>query len=159
MNLSDLKKLIKVFETSEVAELELEQDGSRVLLKKAGAGGAPAVFSAPQAIHPHLQGTAIAETSLHHVGGDAKVETPNPHYKEIMSPMVGTFYRAGSPTADPFVEAGDTVRKGQVLCIIEAMKLMNEIESEIEGKIVRIFPENGAPVEFGEPLFEIDPGA
>jgi acetyl-CoA carboxylase biotin carboxyl carrier protein len=76
---------------------------------------------------------------------------------EVKSPMVGTFYRAPAPGADPFVKVGDTVRKGQTLCIIEAMKLMNEIESEVDGVILDIFPENAQPVEYGERLFLVEP--
>jgi acetyl-CoA carboxylase biotin carboxyl carrier protein len=156
MNLSDLKKMIRLFESTQLTELEFDQEGTRVVLKQ-GAGSAPApVYHMP---HPHMSAPAIAETTFHHVGGDANEEKANPKYKIITAPMVGTFYRTPSPTSPPFVDAGGSVRKGQVLCIIEAMKLMNEIESEIDGKIVRIFPENGKPVEFGEPLFEIDPGA
>ncbi|MBF0170615.1 MAG: acetyl-CoA carboxylase biotin carboxyl carrier protein [Nitrospinae bacterium] len=156
MKLSDLEKLVALFETSGITEMEVEQEGSRVVLKKGAPVVAPPLVYAP-APHQHISAPAIAETSLHHVGGDARENVPNPNYKVILSPMVGTFYRSGSPTANPFVETGGAIRKGQVLCIIEAMKLMNEIESEIDGKIVRIFPENGSPVEFGEPLFEIDP--
>jgi acetyl-CoA carboxylase biotin carboxyl carrier protein len=95
----------------------------------------------------------------------ASVERPGAHTAEIESasgvtieaPMVGTFYRASSPTADPYVSEGDLVKEGQILCIIEAMKLMNEIESKVAGRVVKIFVENAHPVEFGQPLFLIDP--
>ncbi len=148
MDISELKKLLKLFENSKVSELELEQDGSRVLLKK---GGAPNASSPPPvaatAVAPSPQPLTLLEPvadSKNHIA---------------VSPMVGTFYRTPSPTSPPFVEEGDHINKGQALCIIEAMKLMNEIESEVSGKIVRIFPENGKPVEFGEKLFEIETGS
>lgn len=150
MNISELKKLIKLFENSKISELELDQEGSRIVLKK-GSG-----YSSPAApAHTHVVAPSIAETALPGVGMD-HAETRS-KYRVITSPMVGTFYRSPSPTAPPFVEEGNSVQKGHVICIIEAMKLMNEIESEISGKVVKIFPENGKPVEFGEPLFEIDP--
>ncbi|MGK7346758.1 MAG: acetyl-CoA carboxylase biotin carboxyl carrier protein [Candidatus Nitrospinota bacterium M3_3B_026] len=146
MNLSELKKLVKLFENSEMSELELEQEGWRVRLKKGEnihfvPQAQPAPPPAAREPEPAMEAKAEAEPSGH----------------VIKSPMVGTFYRAPSPTSPPFVDEGDTVRKGDVLCIIEAMKLMNEIESDISGKVVRIFPENGKPVEFGEPLFEVEP--
>ncbi len=144
MNLSELKKLIRLFENSEITDLELEQDGARVRMKKRKV----------------VQVSSVSN----HEPVAKKIEQPQPKSKEaepastgyiIKAPMVGSFYRSSTPTNPPFVEEGDLVRKGQVLCIIEAMKLMNEIESDANGKIVKIFSENGKPVEFGEPLFEI----
>ncbi len=144
MNLSELKKLIRLFENSEITDLELEQDGARVRMKKRKV----------------VQVSSVSN----HEPVAKKIEQPQPKPKEaepastgyvIKAPMVGSFYRSSTPTNPPFVEEGDLVRKGQVLCIIEAMKLMNEIESDANGKIVKIFSENGKPVEFGEPLFEI----
>ncbi len=159
MNIGDLKKLIRLFESSSVSELSLEQDGSKVVLKKGGdftpaAAVQPATPVSP-APNPHVVGPSLAESALPGVG-NTPVATQS-KYRVIASPMVGTFYRTSSPTSQPYTDEGKTVRKGDVLCIIEAMKLMNEIESEVGGKIIRIFPENGKPVEYGEPLFEIDP--
>jgi acetyl-CoA carboxylase biotin carboxyl carrier protein len=88
---------------------------------------------------------------------EASRETPRPELVTIEAPMVGTFYRAPSPEAAPFVREGDPVKRGQVLCIIEAMKLMNEIESKAAGRVVRVLAENGQPVEYGQPLFLIEP--
>ena len=156
MNLSELKKLIKLFENSKISELELDQDGSKVVLKKDGGLPAPLPLApAPTPIHTHVVAPSIAESALPGVGEDH--EEGGSKYRVIAAPMVGTFYRSPSPTAPPFLEEGDSVQKGQVLCIIEAMKLMNEIDSEITGKIIKIFPESGTPVEFGEPLFEVEP--
>lgn len=143
MDISELKKLIRLFENSKITELEIEQKNARVRLKK-GRGQKPAQESAPpvEPVAPVQADTALPEkVSDHHV---------------IAAPMVGAFFRAPSPGSPSFVEEGDTVRKGQVLCVIEAMKLMNEIESEVAGKIAKIYPENGKPVEFGEKLFDIE---
>jgi acetyl-CoA carboxylase biotin carboxyl carrier protein len=158
MNLTELKKLIRIFETSKISELEIERDGSRVAMKKpsAASGATTYVTSNPTPHHPHVSGPAVAESALPGVGSDHTPEERS-RLKVITSPMVGTFYRSSSPTTPPFVEVGKTVKVGDVVCIIEAMKLMNEIEADVAGKIVKVFPENSQPVEFGEPLFEIDP--
>ncbi len=157
MNLSDIKKLIKLFENSDVSELEVEQEGLRVQMRKGGADNSPQQISTIISPHPSAQITDAQNTAA---TSDQPVQTPetgSPKGYIIKSPMVGSFFRSPSPTAPPYVEEGDLVRSGHVLCIIEAMKLMNEIESDVEGKIVKIFPENGKPVEYDEPLFEIEP--
>ncbi|VAX16494.1 Biotin carboxyl carrier protein of acetyl-CoA carboxylase [hydrothermal vent metagenome] len=146
MDLSELKKLIRLFENSEVNELELERDGVKVRLKKEEGPKVPYRPLPESELAPVVPVPAPVE--------DVTASAAGSHV--IKAPMVGTFYRSSSPTARPFVEEGDIVRKGQALCIIEAMKLMNEIESEVNGKIIKVFPESGKPVEFGEPLFEID---
>ena len=151
MNFSEIKKLIRLFEGSEVTELEVEQEGIRVLMKK----NSPSI---------PLQNQIPISTEIVHTQSPEVVLRPA-HQKPdrsglsniLESPMVGTFYRASSPTTPSYVEVGDMVKPGQILCIVEAMKLMNEIESEVTGKVSKIFPESGKPVEFGEPLFEIDP--
>jgi acetyl-CoA carboxylase biotin carboxyl carrier protein len=148
MDLAELKKLIRLFEDSKISELELEREGSRVRLSK-DSPYAPAPYPA----HPPVVGGLAA----HHAAPApvASAQAPVSANHIILSPMVGTFYRSAAPTTPSFVEEGDVIRKGQTLCIIEAMKLMNEIESEVAGKIVKIFPESGKPVEYNEPLFEI----
>ncbi len=146
MDLPELKKLIRLFENSEINELELERDGVKVRLKK--EEGPQVAYRALPA--PELEPVAPAAVPVE----ESVASAVGLHVTK--APMVGTFYRSSSPTARPFVEEGDLVRKGQALCIIEAMKLMNEIESEVNGKIVKVFSESGKPVEFGEPLFEID---
>ncbi|MFW2331980.1 MAG: acetyl-CoA carboxylase biotin carboxyl carrier protein [Nitrospinota bacterium] len=161
MNLSELKKLVKIFESSLLSKLEFEQEGTKIVLQKdlrtmsSDHEAPPSWAEIPLATSPNPIGApAIAETAFQHVTEDEK---PNSKNKIITSPMVGTFYKASSPTALPFVSEGTVIHPGKTLCIIEAMKLMNEIESEIKGEVIKIFPENGDPVEFGEPLFEILP--
>ena len=151
MNLKELKELISLMEEHQLAEIELEREGMKVRLRKMGAGsesGGPVVME------------RVLPGSLP-VGGGGPVPVPEPPTKpaglEIKSPMVGTFYRAPAPEAPPFVESGQEIEPGQVLCIIEAMKLMNEIKAEVKGRIVQVLVENGQPVEFGQPLFLVEP--
>jgi acetyl-CoA carboxylase biotin carboxyl carrier protein len=148
MDLAELKKLIRLFEDSKISELELEREGSRVRLSK-DSPYAPA----PYPVHHPVAASMAAHHSAPAPAQAAQAPVSANHI--ILSPMVGTFYRSAAPTTPSFVEEGDIIRKGQTLCIIEAMKLMNEIESEVAGKIVKIFPESGKPVEYNEPLFEI----
>ena len=143
MDLRKLKKLIDLVEASGISELELTEGEEKVKISRNIGGLQP-----PQLIQSQPQSIQIEE----------KKETEIPQSIDgdtINSPMVGSFYRAASPDSAPFVEVGSTVKKGEVLCIIEAMKLLNEIESEHDGIIKKILVENGQPVEFGEPLFII----
>lgn len=142
MEFENLKELIGLLKDTDITELQVEKDGVKVKIKR------DKFFS-----HLEVQPHAIVEKKEHRkeeADTDGRLMT-------VTSPIVGTFYRSPSPDTPHFVEAGTKVKKGQVLCIIEAMKLMNEIESEIDGVIVRILVENGHPVEYGEPLFMIDP--
>ncbi|MBN3040648.1 MAG: acetyl-CoA carboxylase biotin carboxyl carrier protein [Candidatus Omnitrophica bacterium] len=141
MDLEKLNKFIKFMDDNNLAELEIEEEGKRIKLKKA---------LGQQPVLP-LQGfnQPVPESK------DA--ETVKTSSIEIHSPMVGTFYRAPSPGAKPYVEIGDVIKPGDVVCIIEAMKLMNEIKAEVGGKILQIPIENGEPVEFGQILFTIEP--
>lgn len=151
MDLNLIKKLIKILETSEVTDLEVEENGVRVkLAKKVRVTQAVTV---PQAgFSPQLtQSATVAVTKT----DDKKAIEENAGLHEIKSPIVGTFYRAPAPDADSYVQVGDTISTGSVLCIVEAMKLMNEIESDVSGKIVKILVENGKPVEYNQPLFLI----
>lgn len=151
MNLKELKELIDLIQNSEVVELELEKAGVRVRIKKQSrpVAASPLPEGGPPAAPP-IQETVTARS--HH--------PPATHEREgvltMTSPVVGTFYRAPAPQTDSYVEIGSIVKKGQILCVIEAMKLMNEIESESDGKIVEILVDNAQPVEYGEPLFRID---
>jgi acetyl-CoA carboxylase biotin carboxyl carrier protein len=143
MELEDLKGLIELLKETDITELVVEKDGTKVKIKR------EKIFSSveiPSHKSPTLQDTIIRET-----------EDENQRLITITSPIVGTFYRSPSPDAPSFVEVGLRVKKGQVLCIIEAMKLMNEIESEADGIVVKALVENGQPVEYGEPLFLIEP--
>jgi len=146
VDLSDLKEILRILEEQDITEFELEQDGVklRVCRKSAHApasAGAPAAAPAPLA-------TAAAEAPAADVEADGTV---------VRSPIVGTFYRSPDPNSPPFVSVGDRVKVGQVLCIIEAMKLMNEIEAEFAGEVVKIHVENGQPVQYGDALFTVRP--
>jgi acetyl-CoA carboxylase biotin carboxyl carrier protein len=152
MDLRKLKKLIDLVEESGIAELELTEGEEKVRISRQPAGGQ--VHYAPAYMHPPMMQPApqapaavaapVAETAAPAVDGHV-----------VKSPMVGTFYRSPSPDAKPFVEVGSSVSSGDTLCIIEAMKLLNEIESDHGGVIKAILVENGQPVEYGEPLFII----
>ena len=150
MNLKELKELISLMEEHHLVEIELEREGMKVRLRKVG----PGMDSGPVVMERVVTPLAPA------VGG-GPVPVPEaaakPAGMEIKSPMVGTFYRAAAPEAPPFIELGQEIEPGQILCIIEAMKLMNEIKSEVKGRILQILVENGQPVEFGQPLFLVEP--
>ena len=152
MNLKELKEIIDiVISKEEIEELELEKSGVRLRIKRssnhavirASASSATVAAASPVATAP----SALPATSL----------PTDEDLFYIKSPIVGTFYRAASPNSEPFVSAGDFVEKSTIVCIIEAMKLMNEIESEMAGEVISILVENGHPVEYGERLFAIRP--
>ena len=157
MDLRKLKTLIDLVETSGIAELEIQEGEERVRITRALAP-APVHY----AMQPMPQGAPSLGAHVHvppqGAGAVPNAEAPASHAPEghlVKSPMVGTFYRSGSPGAKPFIEIGDSVKEGDPLCIIEAMKLMNEIESDKAGVVKAILVENGQPVEFGQPLFVI----
>ena len=141
-----IEKMLALMESRGLVELEMEHQGLRIRLKKASSGPAPQIVEyvagIPQPAGAPASGKAAADEG---------------HRVVIKSPMVGTFYRAPAPDAPPFVEVGQTLEPGQVVCIIEAMKLMNEIKAEVGGRVVDIPVENGAPVEYGQPLFVLEP--
>jgi acetyl-CoA carboxylase biotin carboxyl carrier protein len=143
MELKDLYALMEKFEKSGLSELSYKKDGTEVCLKKALASR---VESQPAPVYQpvHEANAAGSEGVRPHAGTEL-----------IMAPLVGTFYRAPAPDAPPFVEKGDTVKKGKPLCILEAMKLMNEFQAEFDLEIVEILVDNGKMVEFGAPLFEV----
>ncbi len=147
MDLRKLKTLIELVESSGIAELEIEEGEERVRITRAVAAAPPAVAPVTAVMAP----AAALPATLAEV--PALPAEPEGHV--VKSPMVGTFYRAGSPGTKAFVEVGDSVEVGDTLCIIEAMKLMNEIESDKAGIVSAILVENGQPVEFGQPLFVI----
>ncbi|MEK6725307.1 MAG: acetyl-CoA carboxylase biotin carboxyl carrier protein [Deltaproteobacteria bacterium] len=152
MDLKDIKQIIKVLEGTDVTEIEVEQEGVKVRVKR--GGNYPVIPLSQVQMLPR-------EVEVQSASSSAKAEKPvekeSPKLKTIGSPMVGTFYLTPAPDAPPFVEVGGVVTKGQTLCIIEAMKLMNEIEAECSGRIASILVENAKPVEYGEPLFMIEP--
>ena len=151
MDLRKLKTLIDLVSESNVSELEITEADGKVRIVKAGAApivmhtvAAPAVAAAPAAAAPVAPAAAEAPA--------APVETGH----VVKSPMVGTFYRASSPGAKAFADVGDVVKAGQAVCIIEAMKIMNEIEADMDGTITKILVDNGQPVEYGQPLFIVE---
>ena len=155
MDLALLKKLIRIVERSGVDEIEVEENGRRMrVAKNSHNNAAPGVAAAPA-------GSMPAGLPSHPHDGQPAPETvpakPEETYHTIKSPIVGTFYRAPAPDADSYVEVGQIVQPKTVLCIIEAMKLMNEIESDVSGRIMKILVENGQPVEYNQPLFMIEP--
>jgi len=157
MDLNYLKKLIKILDTSNVAEIEIEEEGTRIKLSKPKPKTAANI--APLSV-PVYHTSLPLDTGISEDSSKAEVArteiTKSENMLEVKSPMVGTFYRAPSPDADAYVNVGSNVSPGSVLCIIEAMKLMNEIEAEVSGKIVQILVDNGQPVEYNQPLFLIE---
>jgi acetyl-CoA carboxylase biotin carboxyl carrier protein len=158
MDLRKLKTLIKLVETSGIAELEIQEGEERVRITRAFAASHPAttIHAAPGvAAVPAAPVGAVAPAPAP-APAEAPAAPPEPAGHVVKSPMVGTFYRAASPGAKPFVEIGDTVQVGDPLCIIEAMKLMNEIEADKAGVVREVLAENGQPVEFGQPLVVLE---
>ena len=160
MDLRKLKKLIDLVELSGIAELEVTEGEEKVKIVKGGVGKEVVVLS-PSSVPvspPSVHAVPATSAAVPAVPPPAAAPAPAPTVLEghiVKSPMVGTFYRAGAPGAKPFVEVGDTVKAGQTICVIEAMKLMNEIEADKEGVVKAIMVENGQPVEYGEPLMMI----
>ncbi|HXE76144.1 MAG TPA: acetyl-CoA carboxylase biotin carboxyl carrier protein [Candidatus Xenobia bacterium] len=148
-----VQALIDLLEERGLEEFELEREGMRIRIKRRGAPAPPPVFenylpASPEPARAESEAPAVA-------GGEGELRGEDLHI--VKSPIVGTFYAAPRPDAPPFVKLGDEVAVGQVLCIIEAMKLMNEIEADVAGEIVRVYVENAQPVEYGESLFAIRP--
>ncbi|MFH1904182.1 MAG: acetyl-CoA carboxylase biotin carboxyl carrier protein [bacterium] len=146
MNIKELKEIIAMFQEADIEELEVEREDAKIRLKR---------HSEPEVRHimaqPH---TSVAESIRHDIG---KVEEKNEGLVEIKTPMVGTFYKAPAPDAAPFVDVDAKVIEDTVVCVIEAMKLMNEIKADVKGRIVKILVDNGQPVEFGQTLFLVKP--
>ena len=154
IGVAELRRLIRLVQRTGIGELEVSAGGRAVRISTVPA-------SAPAATHAAVPVAPVAGSGQAGMGGNAGQQAPAPAANErlvaITSPMVGTFYRAPAPDADPYVEVGTMVEIGQTVCIIEAMKLMNEIESEVRGRVVELLVENAQPVEFGQKLFLIDP--
>jgi len=148
MDLKEIKAVLKLIQETDVEEIEVEQEGRRVRIRRRGPK------AAVQSPSPVLS-VPIAQVAAEVPSAPAIPDTTN--LITVESPMVGTFYRASAPGADPYVREGDKAEKGTVLCLIEAMKLMNEIESEVRGTVRSILVENAQPVEYGQPLFLIEP--
>jgi len=151
MNIKEIKEMINLMNENSLSELEVEKDDMRIRLKKTATGFEG--FDGSMV----LQGQSVSAAPRVASATQEVVEKNLIKTVEVKSPMVGTFYRASNPEALAYVEVGQTIEPGQVICIIEAMKLMNEIKSEIRGKILEILVDNAEPVEFGQPLFLIEP--
>jgi acetyl-CoA carboxylase biotin carboxyl carrier protein len=156
MELKEIKELIKLVSEAEVSEVEVEKGDFKIAIKKIEekttyVQSAPIVQQAPQAIQVSVPAAPVSATP-------AAVEVPvASNLITIKSPMIGTFYKSSTPDKPAFVNIGDEIKVGSVLCIVEAMKLFNEIESEVSGKIVKILVENASPVEYDQPLFLVEP--
>jgi acetyl-CoA carboxylase biotin carboxyl carrier protein len=156
MNIKEIESLIKFVQSSGVAEVSLEQKDFKITIRT--THGAQAV-SVQQQFHHAPAHTAPAQTPAITPAASAEATKAQEEskYITIKSPMIGTFYRSSSPDKAVFVNVGDSIKQGQVLCIIEAMKLFNEIESEVTGKIVKVLVDNATPVEYDQPLFLVEP--
>ncbi|HTY00132.1 MAG TPA: acetyl-CoA carboxylase biotin carboxyl carrier protein [Bacteroidota bacterium] len=161
MDLIYVKKLIKLLSESAVDEIEIEEEGKKIRVVKHGntvLAGAPMLGQVPMMVQPPAGPVAsIASPAMHAAQAEVPPTPPDTSkYHEIKSPIVGTFYRSPAPDAAPFVQIGTSIAPGTVLCIVEAMKLMNEIESDVTGKIVKVMVENGQPVEYDQTLFLVE---
>jgi acetyl-CoA carboxylase biotin carboxyl carrier protein len=151
MNIDEIKKILQLMQENDLAEFEMEKEGFRIALKKAQpaiTSQVPIQQTLPQ-MQASMQQSAQVEKSSTEKEDKGK-------YHEIISPMVGTFYAAPTPDSEPFVKVGDEIHSDEVVCILEAMKVMNEIKSEVHGRVVDILVENAEPVEFGQLLFKIE---
>ena len=161
--MQELRELVEFLKANEIAEFDMEQDDLKVRIKFAGAAAAPTtsldlsqlsrlVSPATVAAAPAAQAVSTSTSAA-----PASPAVPEEKLHEVKSPIVGTFYESPAPGAPPFVQIGDQVEAGQVLCIIEAMKLMNEIEADVAGEVIKRIATSGQPVEYGQPLFAIRP--
>ena len=161
MDLKEIQNLIRFVSNSGVAEVKLEMDDVKITIRTTLEGNTPEITYLQQAPVQHAMPQAAAPQQQAAPSAPAAPATPaaddNSKYITIKSPIIGTFYRKPSPDKPLFVEVGSTIGKGDVLCVIEAMKLFNEIESEVSGKIVKILVDDSSPVEFDQPLFLVDP--
>jgi acetyl-CoA carboxylase biotin carboxyl carrier protein len=163
MNFDDIERILELVREHDLAEFELEREGLKLRVRKSGVAIQQVVHPLPiaaPAVHTSVPAAVLAAGA----SSPAPGTMPEPIEEElelavVKSPIVGTFYRSAEPGAAPFVDVGERVKKDQVLCIIEAMKLMNEITSEYEGEIVSVYVENGKPVQYGERLFAIKTSA
>lgn len=157
MDLKEIRQLIKIVESSEINELEIEEKDNKIRIVKTTSANGTVAQVMPAAVQTIAASASSAETGTASEAGNT-VAAPKKadNIIEIKSPMVGTFYSAPSPDSDPYTEVGKSVKAGDVLCIVEAMKLMNEIESEYNGKIVEILVDNAQPVEYNQVLFLLE---
>lgn len=159
MNLEEIKDLIKLVSKSGLGKVEIEREGFRISIK--GSQTEPVMYQAAPVVAAPVA-TAPAPAAAPVAATPAAVSADNnsaddSKYITVKSPMIGTFYRTPGPDKDPFVNVGDTIQKGDKVCIIEAMKTFNEIEAEVSGKIVKVLVDNASPVDYDQPLFLVDP--
>jgi acetyl-CoA carboxylase biotin carboxyl carrier protein len=155
MNLEEIKDLIKLVSKSGLGKVEIEREGFRISIK--GSQTEPIMYqAAPMVAAPVAAAPAPVATSTAPASTDSS-SNDDSKYITVKSPMIGTFYRTPGPDKDAFVNVGDSIQKGDKVCIIEAMKTFNEIESEISGKIVKVLVDNASPVDYDQPLFLVDP--
>lgn len=159
MKLNEIQELIKFVAKQKVTEVEIEHKDFKIIIKSEKEVGPTTVIQAPMAVAPVATAlTPIAAPALTTAAAEkAPAAEDNSNLITIKSPMIGTFYRSSSPEAGSFVNVGDTIKEGDVICIVEAMKLFNEIEAEVSGKIVKVLVDNASPIEFDQPLFLIEP--
>ena len=155
LNMTDVRALARILKQYDLSSLEVELEGAMVRLTRERPAVPNQALAAPGLIPPH-EPTPASMAAAGAAGDDKDLDDGS---VEVTSPFVGTFYRAPAPESEPYVEEGQHVSDGQILCIVEAMKLMNEIECETPGKLVKILIQNGEPVEFGQPLFRVMPSA
>ena len=156
MDIRKVKKLIELIEDSDVAEIEIKEGEESVRISRSSSAAQPAVYAGMHYPMPPPPAPAAPAAAAEPATAAEPAAEEELKGHVIHSPMVGTFYRASSPGAKPFVEVGDTVSSGETLCIIEAMKILNQIEADTSGKVTRILVENGQPVEYNQPLFVIE---
>jgi acetyl-CoA carboxylase biotin carboxyl carrier protein len=154
IDFDEVRRVIALLEEKNLSLFEFEVEGFKIKIGRAAPNPAPSPAQAAPAAGPNS--ASPGETSA---SGAAPAPESDGTLQFVTSPMVGTFYRAPDPTAPPFVDIGEPIKKGQTLCIVEAMKLMNEIESDVDGTVVEIFVENARPVEFGQKLFAVRPAS
>lgn len=163
LKIQEIRELIKLIDKSNIDEFKYEQSGSKITLKKYSAlpqqtGGQPSQpYVVQETVQPAPQQQQVEATPKENIVTESPVQEVDSSLHKIVSPMVGTFYVAPAPDADPYVAVGDKVSGETVVCIVEAMKLMNEIEAEVKGQVVEVLAENGQLVEYGQPLFLVKP--
>ncbi|MFN8261630.1 MAG: acetyl-CoA carboxylase biotin carboxyl carrier protein [Chitinophagales bacterium] len=153
MDIAQIKKLIQLLNDNNLGELKVQEGDFKITIRHrdyAKTSGVASVVSAPTASAAAPQASAPAATEV-------KKEMPSGNFQTVKAPMIGTFYRAAGEGKEPFVKVGDKVKKGDVLCIIEAMKLFNEIQSEVSGKVIKVMVDNAQAVEYDQPLFLVEP--
>ena len=155
MDINIIKKFIQLMKGNQLTEFELEEEGFRISIKRRDGSEPQVMLSAGHA--PMMMAPPVASHSAAAAVSEAKAQAEKSNLIEIKSPIVGTFYRAPSPDAEAFVTVGQQIDKETVVCIVEAMKVMNEIKAEVRGVVKKILIENATPVQFGQPLFLIEP--